>query len=197
MKAWASPRPTLRMDSRPSTPVAYVSLSYEGRSGLDRAGTVLCSPNRFNPQPRRPPMTRVRVVGSALATALLVLGIVALFSGSSPTLADPPGSGGAFCGGIAGIPCPSGCVCVDDPRDDCNPKRGGADCSGICRPAPNSPPGTDCSGGGSESIADGSYATCDPLKEPGLGENPSCAETYTCTADGVWLCIQADGTPTP
>jgi hypothetical protein len=144
---------------------------------------------------------RLRVVGSAFAMALLVLGVVALFSGSTPTLADPPG-GGAFCGGIAGIPCASGCVCVDDPRDDCSPKRGGADCSGICRPAPGSPPDQDCSGGGSESIADetakadASYANCDPLKAPGLGENPSCAVAYTCAADGVWLCIEADGTPT-
>ncbi|MGH2614461.1 MAG: hypothetical protein ACRDJC_04430 [Thermomicrobiales bacterium] len=36
------------------------------------------------------------------------------------------------CGGIAGIPCPEGFTCVDDPRDDCDPKRGGADCIGIC-----------------------------------------------------------------
>ena len=36
------------------------------------------------------------------------------------------------CGGIAGIPCPSGKTCVDDPADDCDPKRGGADCPGIC-----------------------------------------------------------------
>ena len=37
------------------------------------------------------------------------------------------------CGGIAGIPCPEGQTCVDDPRDDCDPKRGGADCPGICK----------------------------------------------------------------
>jgi len=36
------------------------------------------------------------------------------------------------CGGIAGIPCPGGKACVDDPADDCDPKRGGADCPGIC-----------------------------------------------------------------
>jgi hypothetical protein len=38
-----------------------------------------------------------------------------------------------FCGGIAGIACPSGYSCVDDPRDSCDPNRGGADCGGICR----------------------------------------------------------------
>ena len=37
------------------------------------------------------------------------------------------------CGGIAGIPCPEGKTCVDDPSDDCDPKRGGADCPGICK----------------------------------------------------------------
>lgn len=42
-------------------------------------------------------------------------------------------SGGDFCGGIAGIPCPEGFTCVDDPRDDCDPKQGGADCGGVCR----------------------------------------------------------------
>jgi hypothetical protein len=36
------------------------------------------------------------------------------------------------CGGIAGLPCPQGQTCVDDPRDDCDPKKGGADCGGIC-----------------------------------------------------------------
>lgn len=37
------------------------------------------------------------------------------------------------CGGIAGIRCPTGKTCVDDPSDSCDPKRGGADCPGICQ----------------------------------------------------------------
>lgn len=36
------------------------------------------------------------------------------------------------CGGIAGIPCPDGMKCMDDPADDCDPEQGGADCAGIC-----------------------------------------------------------------
>ncbi|KAF3918201.1 hypothetical protein ABW20_dc0106075 [Dactylellina cionopaga] len=36
------------------------------------------------------------------------------------------------CGGIAGLPCPKGFTCIDDPRDTCNPAKGGADCIGIC-----------------------------------------------------------------
>jgi hypothetical protein len=44
-----------------------------------------------------------------------------------------PESEPRICGGIAGIPCPTGFVCVDDPRDNCDPRKGGADCIGICR----------------------------------------------------------------
>jgi hypothetical protein len=44
-----------------------------------------------------------------------------------------------ICGGFAGIHCPGDSVCVDDPRDDCDPASGGADCSGIC--VPGSSPG--------------------------------------------------------
>jgi hypothetical protein len=39
-----------------------------------------------------------------------------------------------FCGGIAGIPCPGGLTCVDDPSDTCDPAHGGADCGGLCVP---------------------------------------------------------------
>ncbi|KAH8902135.1 hypothetical protein BR93DRAFT_854725, partial [Coniochaeta sp. PMI_546] len=37
-----------------------------------------------------------------------------------------------FCGGFAGLRCKDGKKCVEDPRDDCDPKSGGADCGGIC-----------------------------------------------------------------
>jgi hypothetical protein len=36
------------------------------------------------------------------------------------------------CGGFAGILCPDHLICVDDPKDDCDPDQGGADCMGIC-----------------------------------------------------------------
>ena len=42
------------------------------------------------------------------------------------------GPSGQFCGGFGGIQCPDDLTCVDDPRDDCDPERGGADCGGIC-----------------------------------------------------------------
>lgn len=36
------------------------------------------------------------------------------------------------CGGFAGRPCPRGLKCYDKPNDGCDPKKGGADCPGIC-----------------------------------------------------------------
>jgi Kazal-type serine protease inhibitor domain len=37
-----------------------------------------------------------------------------------------------FCGGLDGVPCPSGQACVDDAADDCDPQAGGADCGAVC-----------------------------------------------------------------
>jgi hypothetical protein len=45
-----------------------------------------------------------------------------------------------FCGGFGGFPCPDGQECIDDPSDDCDPQNGGADCGGICVPAPDCAP---------------------------------------------------------
>jgi hypothetical protein len=36
------------------------------------------------------------------------------------------------CGGFAGLTCPPGYSCVDDPRDACRPDAGGVDCTGLC-----------------------------------------------------------------
>jgi hypothetical protein len=48
--------------------------------------------------------------------------------------ATPQGklAGGQFCGGIAAIQCPEGLICVDDPRDRCDPTQSGRDCGGVC-----------------------------------------------------------------
>ena len=40
------------------------------------------------------------------------------------------------CGGFGGLECPDGLTCVDDPADDCDPNKGGADCIGVCEPTP-------------------------------------------------------------
>lgn len=36
------------------------------------------------------------------------------------------------CGGFAGFLCPAGLSCYDIPKDGCDPKKGGADCLGMC-----------------------------------------------------------------
>ena len=73
--------------------------------------------------------------------SLLVVALTLPFGCGSPEgngLDDDTGAvrqevrAGAFCGGIAGIACPAGQTCVDDPSDGCDPAQGGADCSGIC-----------------------------------------------------------------
>jgi hypothetical protein len=43
-----------------------------------------------------------------------------------------PGGHGARCGGLAPFPCYKGLVCIDEPNDSCDPKKGGADCTGVC-----------------------------------------------------------------
>ena len=73
-------------------------------------------------------MRAFRALLGVLLVAAGVFGVVGL---AAPSLtAAPPGQ---FCGGIAGIPCPEGFVCVDVPGDGCDPRRGGADCGGYCK----------------------------------------------------------------
>jgi len=87
------------------------------------------------------------------------------------------------CGGFAGLPCPDGMDCVDDPSDDCDPKAGGADCIGICvekEPPPYEP----CAG---KECGD-ACTVCDP-------SDPSCAETgvlKVCHKDGTCSADAAD-----
>ncbi|HVH41092.1 MAG TPA: hypothetical protein VM925_02080 [Labilithrix sp.] len=55
-------------------------------------------------------------------------------------VADVPGKCVQFCGGIAAFQCTDpNEQCIDDPTDDCDPNKGGADCGGICVP-----PNADC-----------------------------------------------------
>ncbi|MBL8496634.1 Kazal-type serine protease inhibitor domain protein [Nitrosomonas sp. JL21] len=61
-------------------------------------------------------------------------------SGEGKRIDYPPKGSSAYngqkpkqmCGGIAGFPCPDGMKCVDDPADDCDPAKNGADCAGMC-----------------------------------------------------------------
>ncbi len=108
-----------------------------------------------------------------------------------------------FCGGIAGIPCGPNEQCVDDPTDECDPNKGGADCGGICQPTtpPPPPPPPSCWGawkdqnGVCRTPADGVYPdSC--CAGPTCG-NAQCAAGQVCcnplqgicTAPGE-VCIQ-------
>lgn len=78
---------------------------------------------------RRIPLPSLLSLASVLAVA------------SCGTGADLDGVDGAVlsvrekiaCGGFAGLACPDGMQCVDDPTDKCDPDQGGADCIGYCK----------------------------------------------------------------
>jgi hypothetical protein len=80
-----------------------------------------------------------------LSYGVLVVGVALSGTGCGPTAEAQQLSvveeqqGGEFCGGFAGIACPEGYTCVDDPTDDCDPNQGGADCGGICQKEPKKP----------------------------------------------------------
>ena len=65
------------------------------------------------------------------------------------------------CGGFGGLECPDGLTCVDDPADDCDPNKGGADCSGICQ---DTGP-TYCGGFGGLECPDGLTCVDDPADD--------------------------------
>jgi hypothetical protein len=91
------------------------------------------------------------------------------------------------CGGIAGIPCPGGGKCVDDPSDDCDPANGGADCGGICACVER----VLCIRG-DHFDADPSVCACVPDVTP----PPSTCGTKTCPA-GQTCCNASCGTCAP
>lgn len=67
--------------------------------------------------------------------------------------------GPVSCGGLAGKPCPDGMTCVDDPSDDCDPAKGGADCMGICE---KSDAPVSCGGFAGKPCPDGMTCVDDP-----------------------------------
>ena len=115
----------------------------------------------------------------------------------------PSSSPGAFCGGLAGIQCPFGFSCMDDPSDTCDPKQGGADCGGMCvaqqscgsrglAPCPdgqtcidpdpfdNCDPRADCPGVCTPTPTPTTTDIC-PDKEPLGGSNVMCSKDLKCS----------------
>jgi hypothetical protein len=72
--------------------------------------------------------TRTRLVIGLVAALTFGFGLSGLLAPTA--VATPPGQ---FCGGIVGLGCPEGYVCVDVPGDGCDPRKGGADCAGYCK----------------------------------------------------------------
>lgn len=83
---------------------------------------------RFDRMTRRAArLSRRRVVAAAV-------GCLAALGGRGATTRVAASPVLVYCSGIAGLPCPPGYECVDDPSDGCDPALGGADCWGVCRP---------------------------------------------------------------
>lgn len=126
---------------------------------------------------------------------------------------------GQFCGGFAGIACPTGYTCVDDPRDTCDPTNGGADCGGICvadtrQPAPGPGRGRGhgrgrgevcgdavcgpgqycCNASCSMCVPEGNFCTqqvCDDGGEP-CGSN-TCGAGEFCCNESCGICAPIGG----
>jgi hypothetical protein len=104
---------------------------------------------------------------------------------------EPSGS----CGGFAGLTCPTGQRCVDNPRDNCDPNSGGADCSGVCVPAaPSHPPadaGHDPVDAGSAPMSCGGHVANPQMCPSGfkcVDDPNSCSMAVDCTG----ICVPDD-----
>jgi hypothetical protein len=83
-------------------------------------------------------MMKRSLASAAIALSTSALAFAACQSETAPlpdqsavdALGDEPPL--IFCGGFLGLQCSEGYACKDDPRDDCDPHRGGADCNGLC-----------------------------------------------------------------
>jgi hypothetical protein len=150
---------------------------------------------------------------NARCSGWLVLGglVVAIgCSGEPPP--DPPF--GPFCGGFAGIPCPGAGDCLDDPRDDCDPSNGGADCGGVCVCGAiglceegfewdSSPEVCGCVEAtnpcaavlcpvGTECVAEGDDATCVPITGGECGDQ-TCGAGLVCCNASCGICTPPGG----
>eukprot|EP01083_Nonionella_stella_P226253 803687_1 len=90
---------------------------------------------------------------------------------------NPNGVCAQICGGIAGLTCPNGYTCIDDPRDTCDPKNNGVDCSGFCHETPT------CTDGTTTCTCDKS--TCEPCNRlDGTGKG-----ICSCRCDNTGACL--------
>jgi hypothetical protein len=94
---------------------------------------------------------------------------------------------GPVCGGIAGFGCPGAGDCVDDPRDDCDPQNGGADCGGVCECPPDAGATALCDFDSSPEVcgfSGGDGAPCG---------NATCPKDQVCCNASCGICTPPDG----
>jgi PrcB C-terminal len=92
------------------------------------------------------------------------------------------------CGGFIGKGCPGSGQCVDAPNDGCDPKQGGADCSGICTcPTLYCPQGATFNGSPE-------VCACVPAAPQDPCAGLKCAPGSVCSAaDGGGVCVSDGG----
>lgn len=117
-------------------------------------------------------------------------------------LCEPPAPGpeprpepepelGPFCGGFGGFACPGEGECVDDPRDDCDPENGGADCGGVCECNVQGL----CEAGSTWNDAP-DVCACEADAASGGGEacgDTTCGEGQVCCNASCGICTPPDG----
>lgn len=110
---------------------------------------------------------------------------VALMAGCGA--GEPPSS--TFCGGFAGIACPAGQRCVDDPNDGCDPNKGGADCGGICVADVNPCAAVLCLAPSACVVKNG-VAMCVPAAPPEKCGDTTCPSGTTCCNPLRSICVK-------
>ena len=100
-----------------------------------------------------------RMHASSLFGALAVLLASACTVEASLGIGSDDLKKAATCGGASAKTCSDGLTCVDDPRDTCDPARGGHACDGLCVRADRAEP---CGGVGGALCSLGSMCVDDP-----------------------------------
>jgi PrcB C-terminal len=160
---------------------------------LCRAGTHCVVLESFPPQarcvPNEPTPDPCATVRCAAGTHCEARPVTCVRAPCPPVAECVPD--GPFCGGIAGIRCPGSGTCVDNPNDSCDPRRGGADCGGICACKVIA----DCS---APTVWDGSPGVCACVtpKDPPAGEkcgSNTCAAGDYCCNPSCGICAPKGG----
>ncbi len=128
---------------------------------------------------------RVEVRGSSQPTVeaggtIMTVGVVTLLEDDS---SSSSASSAPMCGGIAGIPCDEGMICIDDPSDDCDPTQGGADCSGICVTDSSPSPSSSSSSSSSAITSSSAVSSASSPQSPPAASSSSASSAPSSSSD--------------